>query len=75
MTERLTSQDEAEYIRSCIMRTVDKMEDRSSLTRGQIGAAMIGIGGGLVAAHAGHERCLSVLDGARDALLADKPHS
>lgn len=70
MSERMTTKDEAEDIRREIMAAVDALED-GGIDRSQTGAAIVGIGAGLVAAHLGYQRGLDVLNSTRDALLME----
>lgn len=53
---------------------IDHLEEVEGLDRGAVGAAMIGFGLGVMAAHRGKEDALRAIDGARNALLADNPN-
>lgn len=72
MAERMTSRDDAEYIKFCLMQAIKDLEDEG-YTRAEVGASMVGIGGGIVAAHLGIQKGVDVLESARDACLASSP--
>lgn len=71
MSERLTSQAEAADMKRVIDATIKTLE-RAGYDRGQIGAAMAGIGLGVSSAHNGLDATLSILDSVRDALLSER---
>lgn len=69
MSERTTSREEAAFMKVKIDRAIDDLE-QDGFDRGQIGAAMAGIGLGVASVHQGREEALRVLDSVRDALLS-----
>lgn len=68
--ERTTSRAEAAVLRTGINECVDTLE-RHGFDRGQIGAAMAGIGLALTQVHLGHERALDVTRTLQTKLEAD----
>ena len=70
MSERTTSREEADEMKRVIDRAIDDLE-RAGFDRGQIGAAMAGIGLAVAAVHNGKTEGLRILDSVRDALLLD----
>lgn len=70
MAEQLTSREEAVILKAGIDAAITALE-RDGFGRGQIGAAMAGIGLGLTQVHAGHAQALKIVESARNALLAD----
>lgn len=70
MAERMTSPEEAAVLKAGIDECVDELE-RPGFDRGQIGAAMAGIGLGLTQVHLGNDRAVAIVNSVRDALMAD----
>lgn len=70
MSERTTSREEASILRNAINGLVNDFE-RMGFDRGQIGAAMAGIGLGLTQVHSGHDTAMKIVNRVRDCLLAD----
>jgi hypothetical protein len=70
MDTMIGRQDAAE-LSDLIMQAVDDLE-ALGFERGWIGAAMNGIGTGLVAAHHGRQAALEGLDAARNGILKDE---
>ncbi len=70
MGELMTSREEADVLKTAITGLVDDLE-RMGFTRGQIGAAMAGIGLGLVQIHDGPKTALGIVCATRDVLMAD----
>jgi len=66
VAETMTSLDDAGILQEALLGFVDGMETHG-FTRSQIGAAMVGVGAGVVGAHLGIPRLLDVLEGARKA--------
>lgn len=70
MSELMTSREEAAVLKNAITCLVNDFE-RMGFTRGQIGAAMAGIGLALVQVHDSPKTALGIVCAARDALMAD----
>ncbi len=70
MAERMTSREEADVLKNAIYGLANDFE-RMGFDRGQIGAAMAGVGLGMAQVHLGHVRALAIVDSVRDCLLAD----
>ena len=70
MTERMTSPAEADRL-GIVLRSVVGRLEAEGFTRTQVGAAMIGVGSGVVMAHQGRARLLQVLEGTMNAAQAD----
>ena len=70
MSERTTSREEAELLGSAIYGLVNDFE-RLGFDRGQIGAAMAGIGLALTQAHSGHDQAMKIVSRLSDCLTAD----
>lgn len=70
MGERMTSPDEAAILKAGINECVDELE-RHGFDRGQIGAAMAGIGLALTQVHSGNAKAIAIVNSVRDALMAD----
>lgn len=71
MAERMTSRDEAAVLKAGIDECTDSLE-RHGFDRGQIGAAMAGIGLALTQVHSGHRKALDIVESVRNALLVDE---
>lgn len=67
--ERLTSPEDAAYMKRQVNRMVDLLE-HDGFDRGQIGAVMGGIGLGLCCAHNGREATESIIESVRLAMDA-----
>lgn len=72
MAEKLTSPAEADRLGVVLRSTVDILESEG-FTRTQVGAAMIGVGSGVVMAHQGRARLLQVLEGTMKAAQNGDP--
>jgi hypothetical protein len=70
MSERTTSREEAAVLQNAINGLVNDFE-RMGFDRGQIGAAMAGIGLGLTQTHSGHDMAMKIINRLSDCLLAD----
>ncbi len=70
MGERMTSNVEAFHMKRAIDRVVDELE-REGFDRGQIGAVIVGIGGGLVAVHSGKKEAAAVFGAVQKTLEAE----
>ena len=70
MAERMTSREDAALLKAGIDECVDTLE-RHGFDRGQIGAAMAGIGLGLTKVHSGNAQAISIVNSVRDALMSD----
>ena len=70
MAEQLTSQEDAILLKGAINHLSNHLEG-IGFDRGQIGAAMAGIGIGMVQVHVSHDDALRLVDTVRDCLLSD----
>jgi hypothetical protein len=70
MADRLTSPKEAARLKTAIDACADELE-REGFGRGQIGAAMAGIGLAMSQIYNGHHEALAIVNATRDLLLAD----
>ncbi len=65
--ERMTSRSDQELMKQLFDSTIRELESYG-FDRSQIGAAMVGIGFGIFAAHRGHARSNALLDAQRNIL-------
>lgn len=70
MAERMTSREDSNRLKAAINACTDNLE-REGFDRGQIGAAMAGIGLALTQVHNGNIAALAIVNATRDLLLAD----
>lgn len=70
MSEVMTSREEAAELHMAVRDMVKRLE-RHGFVKAQIGSAMAGIGLALVQAHDGPNIALSIIEAARNALMAD----
>lgn len=70
MAERMTSPEEAAILKAGLDAAINALE-RDGFGRGQIGAAMAGVGLALTQVHQGHATAIKMVECVRDQLLAD----
>lgn len=70
MGERMTSREEADVLKNAINGLADDFE-RMGFGRNQIGAALAGIGLGMVQVHESHDSALRMVNTLRDCLISE----
>ena len=70
MAERMTSREDADILKNAINGLANDFE-QMGFDRGQIGAALAGIGLGMAQVHLGHDEAMRLVDTVRDCLLSD----